>query len=302
MANLDQAELEREATAKPDSPTSVDAGIKTILLHVQKGEALKKTLETALSLARACEAHLSCMHVTPIQAYVAFDSFGGVFVMSDVFEAIEEEEKRLKEQLQAELSNEDVSWDYTQTTGDEPNQLIGRAALADLIITSRVLKRTELKGATTAMLGDLLHRSRTPLFIVGDDGTVPDPTGPVLIAWNGSLEAANAVRSAVGLLKLASEVRVLRIDEQKDEAFPSTLLLEYLSRHGIHAELRVKAAGSETRDTDFLYASLNAEADQANAAYIVMGGYSHNRVGEYMFGGLTRSMLAASSKPLFIAH
>jgi nucleotide-binding universal stress UspA family protein len=38
------------------------------------------------------------------------------------------------------------------------------------------------------------------------------------------------------------------------------------------------------------------------AAYIVMGGYGHSRVSEYMFGGLTRSMLSASSTPLFIAH
>jgi nucleotide-binding universal stress UspA family protein len=301
MADLDQEQLYRgeEATR---ATTDVDAGIKTILLHVQNDTALDRTLEAALSLARACEAHLTCLHVTPIQAYVAFDSFGGVFVMSDVFKAIEEEERLLKERLQVELSKEDVSWDYIQTTGDVPHQLIGRAALADLVVTSRQPKRTDFQGPAIGMLGDLLHRSRTPLFIVADDGKVPDPTGRVLIAWNGSFEAANAVRSAVGLLKLASGVRILRIDEKKEEAFPSTLLLEYLSRHGIHAELQVETAHPDMRDSDFVSSCLKAEAEQMNAAYIVMGGYSHNRVSEYMFGGLTRSMLAASSTPLFIAH
>lgn len=298
----DQLQLERGIMAKPEASSNVDAGVKTILLHVQNDKALDQTLETALALARACEAHLSCLHVTPIQAYVAFDSFGGVFVMSDVFKAIEEEEGLLKERLQAELSKEDVSWDYAQTTGDVPGQLIGRAALADLIVTSRAPKRTDFQGSTIGMLGDLLHRSRTPLFVAADDGKVPDPTGRVLIAWNGSFEAANAVRSAVGLLKLASEVRVLRIDEQKDEAFPSTVLLEYLSRHGIHAELNLATAHRDAIDADFVSAHLNAEAERMKAAYIVMGGYSHSRVSEYMFGGLTRSMLAASSIPLFIAH
>ena len=301
MDNLDQVQLERGAAAAGAS-ASADTGIKTILLHVQNDLALDRTLETALALARACEAHLSCLHVTPIQAYVAFDTFGGVFVMSDVFKAIEEEEGLLKERLQAELSNEDVSWSYTQTTGDVPHQLIGRAALADLIVTSRQPKRTDFQGSTIGMFGDLLHRSRTPLFILADDGEVPDPTGPVLIAWNGSFEAANAVRSAVGLLKLASEVRVLRIDEQKEESFPSTTLLEYLSRHGVHAELKVETAHPDLRDTDFVSACLRAEAEQMKAAYVVMGGYSHNRISEYMFGGLTRSMLTASSIPLFIAH
>lgn len=298
----DQMQLDRGATQKRETSPQVQAGAKTILLHVQNDKSLDQTLETALSLTRACGAHLSCLHVTPIQAYVAFDSFGGVFVMSDVFKAIEEEEGLLKERLQAELSKEDVSWDYTQATGDVPGQLIGRAALADLIITSRQPKSTDFQGSTIGMLGDLLHRSRTPLFIAADDGKVPDPTGPALIAWNGSFEAANAVRSAVGLLKLASDVRVLRIDEQKDEAFPPTVLLEYLSRHGIHAELKVETAHPDARDTDFVSACLNAEAKRMNAAYVVMGGYSHSRVSEYMFGGLTRTMLAGSTIPLLVAH
>ena len=297
----DQMQLDRAAAAQ-QATSIAQAGVKTILLHVQNDKALDQTLETALSLARACEAHLECLHVTPIQAYVAFDSFGGVFVMSDVFKAIEEEEGQLKGRIQAELSKEDVSWDYSQTTGDVPSQLIGRAALADLIVTSRQPKRTDFQGSTIGMLGDLLHRSRTPLFVASDDGKVPDPTGSVLIAWNGSFEAANAVRSAIGLLKLASDVRILRIDEQKDEAFPSTALLEYLSRHGIHAELSLATAHPDAMDADFLSAHLNSEAERMKAAYIVMGGYSHSRVSEYMFGGLTRSMLAASSMPLFIAH
>ena len=297
----DQMQLNRAAKAEK-AASIVQAGVKTILLHVQNDEAIGQTLETALSLARACEAHLDCLHVTPIQAYVAMDSFGGVFVMSDVFKAVEQEEGLIKARLKAELSKEDVSWDYTQTTGDVPSQLIGRAALADLIVTSRQPRRTDFQGSTIGILGDLLHRSRTPLFVAADDGKVPDPTGSVLIAWNGSFEAANAVRSAIGLLKLASDVRILRIDEEKDEAFPSIRLLEYLSRHGIHAELKIETAHPDARDTDFVSARLNAEAERMKAEYIVMGGYSHSRVNEYMFGGITRSMLAGSSIPLFIAH
>jgi nucleotide-binding universal stress UspA family protein len=298
----DQFQLSRATAVDPKGASQVAAGVKTILLHVQNDKALDQTLETALSIARACEAHLDCLHVTPIQAYAAFDSFGGTFVMPDVIQSINEEEKLLSERLGAELRKEDVSWDYKQITGDVPSQLIGRAALADLIITGRQPKRTDFQGSTIGLLGELLHRSRTPLFVAADDGRVPDPNGRVLIAWNGSFEAANAVRAAVGLLKLASEVRVLRIDEQKDEVFPSTRLLEYLSRHGIHAELKVETAHPDARDADFVAACVNSEAKQMNADYVVMGGYSHNRVSEYLFGGLTRSILAGCSIPIFIAH
>lgn len=298
----DQSQLDRIGEPKPAFSSNVQAGVKTILVHIQNDQSLDRTLETALSLGRACGAHLSCLHVTPIQAYVAFDSFGGVFVMSDVFKTIEEADARLDERLRAKLSNEDVSWDYSQVTGDVPNQLINRAALADLVVTSRQPKGAEFQGSAIGFLGDLLHRSRTPLFIAADDGKLPDPAGRALIAWNGSFEAANAVRSAIGLLKIASGVEILRIEEGKDEAFPSTRLLEFLSRHDIHARLNIETEGPDAKDADFAYACVVSKAAQLNAGYIIMGGYSHSRASEYMFGGLTRTILSASSMPLFIAR
>lgn len=298
----DQMQMEHRTTEQPLVSPKPQSGVKSILLHVQNDEGFDRTFETALSLARACGAHLECLHVTPIQAYVAFDTFGGVFAMGDVIKAIDDADAMLDSRIRSELAKEDVSWDYTQTTGDVPNQLVGRAALADMIVTSRSPKRIDFQGSTIGMLGDLLHRSRTPLFIAADDGKVPDPTGRALIAWNGSIESSNAVRAAVGLLKLASEVKVLRIEEDKEETFPSTRLLGYLSRHGIHAELKVETARPDAQDVDFTHACLLSEAQRMSAAYIVMGGYSHSRVSEYMFGGLTRSILAGSNIPVFIAH
>jgi nucleotide-binding universal stress UspA family protein len=298
----DQSQLDRIEEPKTSTSSNAQAGIKSILLHVQNDQTLERTLETALSLARACGAHLSCLHVTPIQAYVAFDSFGGVFVMDDVFKSIDKADAQLGDRIRDELANEDVSWDYTQTTGDVPSQLIGRAALADLIVTSRQPNRVDFQGSTIGFLGELLHRSRTPLFIVGDERRLADPTGRALIAWNGSFEAANTVRSAIALLKLASDVQVVRIEEDKDPAFPSTRVLEYLSRHGIHAQMKVEIAHPDTGDADFAFACLTSKAKQMNASYIVMGGYSHSRASEFIFGGLTRSMLSESPVPLFMTR
>ena len=66
-----------EPTDKVTAPRSSPAsGIKTILLQVVDNEQLPHALETGLALARACSAHLSCLHVAPIEAYVAFDGFG----------------------------------------------------------------------------------------------------------------------------------------------------------------------------------------------------------------------------------
>jgi nucleotide-binding universal stress UspA family protein len=277
--------------------------VKTILLHVQDDVALDRRIEAALALARPSSAHLTCIHVTPIEAYVAFDSFGGVFVMNDVMTALDRQETDIRSKIEARLGSEDVSWDYIQVTGNVAAQLIGHAALADLLITGREPHRSDFKSPAVGLLGDLICQSRTPLFIPSDDGRPVDPAGCVLIAWDGGYEAANAVRSSVGLLKLASSVHVLQIKEkEKDEAFPGTRLLEYLSRHDVHAEYSVIEAGVDIHDQAVISDTLAARARALGASYLVMGGYNHSRVGEYIFGGVTRTMLSQAPFPLLIAR
>lgn len=298
--STDQVELER--TTAGQASQRAESGVKTILLHVQNDKSLDCRFETALSLARACEAHLTCLHVTPIEAYAAFDNFGGVFVMNDVVKALDEEEAKLRAKVEQDLRKEDVSWDYIQVTGNITGQILGHAALADLVVTGREPRRADFSGPAIGTMGDLLYRARTPLFIPGDQNASCDPTGVALIAWNGSIEAANAVRSTIGLLKIASDVRVLRVTEEEDEAFPPTKLLEYLSRHGIHAEMIVEPAPRSGGLQEFVSGSLMSHAAAVKAAYIVMGGYGHSRVGEYVFGGVTRTLLNGCPVPLVIAH
>jgi nucleotide-binding universal stress UspA family protein len=275
--------------------------MKTILLHIQDDASLDQRIEAALSLARACAAHLSCIHVTPYEAYVSFDAFGGVFVMSDIMKALDEQEQRLRSRIQDRLSSEDVSWDYREAGGATATQLISNAALADLIVVGREEQKKDSLSSPIGMLGDLLHTSRTPLFIPSAGTGVVDPKGTALIAWNGSYEAANAVRSSVSLLKLAAQVKVVQIEagseEDKGGEFPATSLLEYLSRHDIHAELSVEKMGPED-----IAATLTGYAEGLDAAYLVMGGYSHSRIGEYLFGGVTRRMLSDATVPILIAH
>lgn len=295
--------LEPSLTMEQPAPTEhrPPAGVKTILLHIQHDDKLDQRLETALSLARACDAHLSCLHVTPIEAYVAFDSFGGIFVMNDVIKALDDEELKLRLRVEEKLRAEGAAWDYFQVTGNVPTQIIRHAALTDMLIVGREPHRSDFVGPAIGLLGDLLHRSRTPLFVPGNEGGAVDPAGTVMIAWDASHEAANAVKASVGLLKLASDVRVVQVKERdKEEVFPGTRLLEYLSRHGIHADLQtVRPVGAEG---EAIAGILLDHAAATGAGYIVMGGYNHSRVGEYLFGGVTRALLADCPMHLLIAH
>jgi nucleotide-binding universal stress UspA family protein len=282
--------------------TAHTSTLKSILVHVQDDLSLEQRVETALSLARPTSAHLSFVHVTPTEAYVASDRFGGIFVMESVMKAVDEQAVKLRERLQDKLSPEDVSWDYDEITGDVLSAIISRAALADLVVTSRTPDRQDFVGATVQLLGHLLYHCRSPLFILGDNVSGVDPTEAAAIAWDGSYEAANAVRASIGMLKLARAVTVIQVAEQKDERFPRTKMLEYLSRHGIHAELTVLSRSEDYWDGEAVAGALVTAAQEIGVVYVVMGGYSHSRVGEYLFGGVTRSLLNSCSIGLVIAH
>ena len=278
------------------SPQVGGSGIKTILFHVHDDESVMDRLQLALSLARPFGAHIHCLHVTPIEAYTIVDSFGATFISKDVIGAFEEQAEKLRRRIESQLTSEDVTWDYEEVTGELVPHLVHAAALADLVITGREPREREFGGPAIRLIGDLLSQIRTPMLVVDERCTDYDPFGPVVIAWNGSYEAANAVRAALPLLKMAKKVTVVQFSEEKDRRFPSTILLEYLSRHGIAAELEARAT------TVAIDKALVGYAERHGASAIVMGGYSHSRAGEFLFGGVTRALLRDCSIPLVISH
>jgi nucleotide-binding universal stress UspA family protein len=272
------------------------SGIKTILFHVHDDEGLMDRLQLALSIARACGAHLNCLHVTPIEAYTIVDSFGGTFVNQEIVDAFENQAVKLRQQVETTLGIEDVTWDYEEITGELMPHLIQSAALADLVITGREPVEREFGGPAVTLIGNVLGQIRTPVLITGDDPVEFDPFGPAVIAWNGSYEAANAIRGALPLLKMAAKVTIVQFSEERHRRFPSTTLLEYLSRHGIFAELEMRTTAGDIEE------ALVSFATRRGAALIVMGGYSHSRAGEFLFGGVTRALLKDCPITLVVAR
>lgn len=292
---MQTAELVMEQTSKPMiEPALAPTGIKTILFHVHNDDRFDDRLQVALSLARAFGAHLHLLHVTPIEAYTVTDAFA-TYVNPSIVEVLEDEAAKLRGKLEQQLAKEDVSWDYEDITSSLMPYLVQRAALADLVVMGRQPHDREFGSSAITLLGEMLYRIRTPLLIAGDEASEIDPFGPAVVAWNGSYEAANAVRNAVGLLKLSSNVRVVRLIDGEQPV--PTLLLEYLSRHGIHAQL-----DDWMLDHDRAPELLTEYAKQKAASYIVMGGYGHTRAGEFLFGGVTRSLLKKCPISLVVAH
>lgn len=269
--------------------------MKSILLHADDGPAMGARLDTALAITRQSGGHLTLLINTPFQRFVAMDPFGGAYLAAGALADAQARDAALEARLSAELANEDVSWDIMAGDGDLVAVLASASALADLTIVSMVPATADQFNGSPMLAGDLAMASRAPVLALPNSGPALDLGAPALVAWNGSAEAAAALRAAVPLLGEKTVV-LLRVGDSQGR-FPDTSALKYLSRHGVAAELREVSLRSGSVEEVIEEAALGM-----SASMIVMGAFGHSRLRETLFGGVTRYLLDSARVPLLLAH
>lgn len=270
--------------------------MKTVLLHVRDDTGQKARLQAALDVVRASDGHLVCLQATPFDSYIVGDPFGGVYAFPEVIERVRETERAERTRIEADLGNEGVSWEWLHFDGSAAQMLVEQGRLADLIVVSRPPTR---RGANEPLpiAADVALYGRAPVLVVPEETTSLDCAGTAVIAWNGSAEAANALRLSVPMLKEAGAVHIVTVDSADGSDLPSTAACRYLSRHGIHAELH-----ETTRRNNSASEAIVGVAEMLGAAYLVMGAYGRSRLSEMVLGGTTRAMLQRTVIPVLIAH
>lgn len=199
-----------------------------------------------------------------------------------------------RQRLEARLAKSDVAWDWQVARGPVTTAVVGGSSLHDLIIISHATRQRGTTGAPLPIVEDIIMTASCGVLVVPAGVDRFDANAPAVVAWNASPEAAAAVRRALPLLKLASNVYIVSVGEDEDE-FPQTAACVYLSRHGIQSELQpLPQTGYSTAET------LMKFADDHRAAMIVMGAYGHSRLREILLGGATRDMLAKSKVPMLM--
>jgi len=270
--------------------------MKSVLLYIADDAGLEARLQAALDLTRSLGGHLHCLRANPFNSQVAFDGVTGMSVMYDVTEMTRELDKKLRAEIEKRLSGEDVSWDYREENIDPARGLSKNSALVDIIVLSSAGGDKE-NALPLGILGDVLFNATAPVVVQPDHVKKFDACGPALVAWNGSFESGNALRAAVPLLKMSSDVHIFTVDEDKDHDLPQLAASEYLAYHGIKSEIHAPSAGKDPVDV-----TLVSEAKNVKAEYIVMGAYGHSRAREFLFGGVTRNLLKDCDIPLVVSH
>ena len=271
--------------------------MKSIILNAAADGGWNSRFQAALDVARAFEGHLGCVQATPIIA-------GGVglpvgyFPFPEIAQQFEDAAQQHRASVEAQLRGESISWDWQHFSGDPAQSLVEQSGLADLIVLSSATASGDPGQVALGLAGTVAIHARGPILTVPATLERFDPLGVAIVAWNGSLEGANAVRLSLPMLRKARSVYILSVTEETDRSgFPATDASEYLARHDISSELHCW----DRADTSIAQVILQAAAT-LHADYIVAGAYGHSRFREAVLGGVTRELLAGSEVPLVLAH
>jgi nucleotide-binding universal stress UspA family protein len=173
------------------------------------------------------------------------------------------------------------------------------AYYADLV----VIARPESAGPSTGPPGlaeSLVLSSGRPIIMFPARGTVSQ-VRRILVAWNATRESIRAVADALPLLVKAKAVQVLVVDHERNRAGhgqdPGADIARHLARHGAHVEvLRLSSEGEEVGRL------LLSTAAAFGADLLVMGAYGHSHLREWMFGGVTRTVLYEAVLPVLMSR
>lgn len=170
------------------------------------------------------------------------------------------------------------------------------APFHDVVVLGNDPDGVDLLPLDGSLLEAALLMGRRPALLVPKLAHDMVPS-QVVIAWSGSIEGAQAVKSALPFLSQADNVYVLRIGETDCPEAHDRMLMNYLRLHGIPAELRIVGRSPHSVGTSLLSAATDLQAD-----LLVMGGYTHGPLRQSMLGGVTRHVLKHAPVPVMMAH
>lgn len=275
--------------------------LKDLMVTVDEAPDALARVEFALRLAAAGDAHLTAVHAAA----------GGVvpaFVLAEIPPAAlaevearrRESNARLREKVEAVARRHGRAIEYRELDGDPLSALPVHARYVDLAIVGQGRHERDLGTPGPGVLADVVatESGRAALCVPSYGNFSPVPR-IVVVAWNGSREAARAVNEALPILQRADRVVVLSVTQP--ERVPARHygadIAAHLARHRVKAETATTLAPGGDIGGELL-----SRAADLGAEMLVMGCYGHSRLRERVLGGTTRTILEQMTVPVLLAH
>jgi len=288
-------------------------GIKTILVPIDGSKGSFAALSRAFIVAKCFEAHIKALHVMTRGSDIA--GTGTYNLPAKLRKSVEvkadelalEKAAELQEFFESHCADNDipiskqpvkqggVTAAWHQEFGTVDDILIHHGRVSDVIAVPRpkiktgVMRRSPMGRAIEA----ILLRTGRPVLIEPPKSNVKR-CQRIVLGWNDSLECSRALAMTMPWLDGLDEITVLVSKKRKSSVDE---LVDYLSWYSVKANILQLDGKGESIGEAMLNVCTEIKTD-----FLIVGGFSHARARELLFGGVTRHLLMHSNIVTIMAH
>ncbi len=272
----------------------------TLMVHLDVGSPNDGVLRVTEALAERFRAKVigiaACqpMQVIASDGYMAGDMVG--VDLAEIAKETSEAEASFRTALQGKVA--DIAWRSVIVREQLSDYIVREMRAADLLVTGPDMGWTAFDSSRRVVVSDVVLQVGRPVLIVPHE-TVGLDLDVALVAWKDTREARRAIVDALPLLAMAGRVVVVEIAAANDVQEASKRVddvARWLDRHGIASECSAAVAVGEDA------AQLRAIAKDKRVGLVVAGAYGHNRLREWVMGGITRELLARPGCCSLVSH
>jgi nucleotide-binding universal stress UspA family protein len=257
-------------------------------------------LEFAGLLAHENGSVLISVFIQPGLAFTAQESFAiGAGMIREVTEVhqsqIENIERRHRSQFDDVVRRHGIRGAEWRSLSDRTSEVAVHAYYADLVVIARPGHADQKDLAESLVLS-----SGRPIVLFPPSSTA-SRVRRVVVAWNATRESIRAVADALPLLSRAEAVEILIVDHQlrrgRHGEEPEADIALHLARHGVRVEVERLSSGGQDMGH-----FLPSQAAAFGADLLVMGAYGQSKLHEWVFGGITRTVLYEAQLPVLMSR
>lgn len=271
--------------------------IKDVMVSLDGTPVDEVRLAAVADIAENFESHITALFLNMLPPLVPAEWEGiSATHAAQVMQAAVENGNRIEAALRQRLATLQSPAElrrFDVVAGSDGDIAAREARTADVFVGLRP------NGASheDQLIESVLFGSGRHLFLAPIDRPAPAVFDRIALAWNGTREATRAVAEAMPYLRKAQMVDVFIVQDNLFSPIKGNDLMDHLLHHGVGAELHdVRPRGGN------IGATLIAEAQERSADLIVMGGYGHSRLREWLLGGVTYQLMHKAPIPLIVAH
>jgi nucleotide-binding universal stress UspA family protein len=274
--------------------------LKDVVVNLSGRTPRDFAAEYAISIAATFGAHITGISFV-YEPVIPDGTFGGV--PADLIELQREENSKVASEavsrFDAGIKKAGISAEtrvLDATFGGAATRFAQIARRFDLAVVGQAQR--EGGAGDELMIEGGLFESGRPIVVVPYIQQRGLTLERVLACWDGSRTAARAIGDAMPFLERAKAVDIVIVtEERKSEEMTGTNMCAHLARHGVAASAKRVTKGDIAIEDALLSYAADSGAD-----FMVMGGYGHSRLREFILGGVTRGILASMTVPVLMSH